>query len=109
MTPEKQRSILAGIFPTVCSARGFVWDCSGFLVHPLTQQTLDPLEDRNVIHEMVDKLDHLQYQTYFRHLQAMTASGTYHHGSVAWNRLVYQATPAQCVEALLRTFNKQTP
>jgi hypothetical protein len=61
--------------------------------------------DHNALHEVIASLNDQQYQKYYGHLTRITSASAYHCGSIAWNRMIAEASSRQRAEALFHTFN----
>jgi hypothetical protein len=77
-------------------------DCGGVRIVP------NYCGDHNALHEAVASLDDKQYQKYYAHLTRITTASAYHCGSIAWNRMIAEASSRHRAEALFLTLQKTT-
>lgn len=114
MTPQEKRTTIAKAcgWKAVREEDGW-WNVAPngkrhIALHGSTHGLPDYLNDLNAIAEAVATLDHAQYQQYLRHLVSITAANAYSHSSVAWNRMICEATAAQRADAFINLINQST-
>ena len=110
MQIEKQRLAIAKVCPELWKSRGWSWSASGYLCNAEQMQTIDPLQDLNLMNEVLNFL----YKHGINGMCGGQALSVYalelnriidrdYRGETIHRRLVAPAN--QCAEAFLSALN----